>query len=212
MIKNVNGHAARPALQLCSASGPADLVKRDPRRQMRQENVEEGRRRGLTPPRLVHMTVNLSSPVNGMPGKPPARQVGTSKRIRRPEPATPATPERTKERAPAKAPKAGRKAISTAPKATLPDTPRHPASGAGGSKLGRKPQVVAASDSGTKKETVLALLRRPQGATLAELMHATGWQPHSVRGFLSGGLKKKMGLKVRSGKRADGLRVYSIRP
>jgi hypothetical protein len=58
---------------------------------------------------------------------------------------------------------------------------------------------------------VLALLRRPQGATLKEMMQATGWQPHSVRGFLSGALRKKMSLKIKSGKRGNGERVYSVR-
>jgi hypothetical protein len=66
-------------------------------------------------------------------------------------------------------------------------------------------------DKGTKKETVLTLLRRPQGATLAEMMKATGWQSHSVRGFLSEALRKNMGLKVKSAKREDGTRVYSVR-
>jgi Protein of unknown function (DUF3489) len=62
----------------------------------------------------------------------------------------------------------------------------------------------------TKSATVLALLRQPGGATLKVLMAATGWQAHSVRGFISGQLTKKLRLKVRSGKR-DGERVYSIR-
>ena len=63
---------------------------------------------------------------------------------------------------------------------------------------------------GSKKAEVLALLRREGGATLPELMTATGWQAHSVRGFLSGALGKKMGLTVESAKREDGTRVYSI--
>ena len=62
----------------------------------------------------------------------------------------------------------------------------------------------------TKSEIVIALLRKSGGATLKALMIATGWQAHSVRGFISGQLTKKMGLKVRSFKR-DGERVYSIR-
>jgi len=53
------------------------------------------------------------------------------------------------------------------------------------------------------------LLERPEGATLQAIMRATGWQTHSVRGFISGHLKKKLGLKVRSSKR-EGERVYSI--
>ena len=62
----------------------------------------------------------------------------------------------------------------------------------------------------TKAARVIALLRKPKGATLQAIMRATGWQTHSVRGFISGHLKKKLGLKVRSSKR-DGERVYSIK-
>jgi DNA-binding IclR family transcriptional regulator len=58
---------------------------------------------------------------------------------------------------------------------------------------------------------VLDLLRRPDGATLAELMKATGWQAHSVRGFLSGTVNKKLGLAVTSAKAEDGARTYSIK-
>ena len=64
---------------------------------------------------------------------------------------------------------------------------------------------------GSKKDTVLALLRRSQGATLAEIVKATEWQAHSVRGFLSGTVGKKMKLKLKSGKRDNGERVYSVR-
>jgi hypothetical protein len=62
----------------------------------------------------------------------------------------------------------------------------------------------------TKKKIVLELLRRPTGATLTELTEATGWQAHSVRGFLSGAIRTKMGLQVDSSKRPDGSRTYSI--
>jgi hypothetical protein len=55
---------------------------------------------------------------------------------------------------------------------------------------------------------VLALLKRSGGATLKDLMRATGWQPHSVRGFLSGGKKKK--LTITSAKAEDGERRYSV--
>jgi hypothetical protein len=80
-----------------------------------------------------------------------------------------------------------------------------------GDKPARKAQRRATAREGTKKEKVLALLRRSQGATLTELMKATGWQSHSVRGFLSGALRKKMKLKVKSSKRDNGERVYSVR-
>jgi len=65
---------------------------------------------------------------------------------------------------------------------------------------------------GTKTAIVLELLRRPEGATRADLMAATGWQAHSVRGFLSGVLGKKMGLAIESLKTADGARAYRIKP
>ena len=58
---------------------------------------------------------------------------------------------------------------------------------------------------------VLDLLKRPEGATLKELMKATAWQAHSVRGFLSGAVGKKMGLTVVSAKGEDGERTYSIK-
>ena len=61
-----------------------------------------------------------------------------------------------------------------------------------------------------KGATIVELLRRKEGATLADLTKATGWQPHSVRGFLSAQVGKKLGLKLKSSKRDDGLRVYQI--
>jgi hypothetical protein len=63
---------------------------------------------------------------------------------------------------------------------------------------------------GSKTETILELLKRPGGVTSKELMKATGWQPHSVRGFLSGTVGKKMGLTVTSAKGEDGERTYSV--
>ena len=71
-------------------------------------------------------------------------------------------------------------------------------------------QKPAPAREGTKTANVLTLLKRPGGATAKELMKATGWQAHSVRGFLSGTLGKKMGLAVESTKREDGERQYKI--
>jgi len=92
--------------------------------------------------------------------------------------------------APAK-PKAAKKATSTkkAPKSTK----------------------ASGSREESKSAKVLDLLKRPDGATLAELMKATGWQAHSIRGFLSGAVGKKMGLTVASAKRQDGERSYSVK-
>lgn len=63
---------------------------------------------------------------------------------------------------------------------------------------------------GSKTEIVLGLLKRKGGVTPQELMEATGWQAHSVHGFLSGTVGKKMGLALASVKRDDGARCYSL--
>jgi hypothetical protein len=64
---------------------------------------------------------------------------------------------------------------------------------------------------GSKTAKVLDLLKRPGGATMKELMKATGWQAHSVRGFLSGTLGKKRGLTVMSTKNEGGERSYAVK-
>ena len=64
---------------------------------------------------------------------------------------------------------------------------------------------------GSKAAKVLDLLKRPEGASMKELLKATGWQPHSVRGFLSGAIRKKMELTVTSTKAEDGERTYSVK-
>ncbi len=65
------------------------------------------------------------------------------------------------------------------------------------------------NDPGSKQSLVIAMLRSPSGATAAAMMAATGWQQHSVRGFLAGVVRKKLKLKLRSTK-IDGQRVYCI--
>jgi hypothetical protein len=64
-------------------------------------------------------------------------------------------------------------------------------------------------NSESKKARVLSMLRSPTGATIAAMMQATGWQQHSVRGFLAGVVRKSLKLKLTS-KKVDGTRVYQI--
>ena len=64
-------------------------------------------------------------------------------------------------------------------------------------------------DPGSKQSRDIALLSSPGGATNAALMKTTGWQQHSVRGFLAGVVRKKLKLKLHS-KKIDGTRIYRI--
>jgi len=74
------------------------------------------------------------------------------------------------------------------------------------------PMAVAAQPAPktSKSDALIALLSRPGGATIEAMMQASGWQPHSVRGFLAGTLKKKLGKAVTSEKSGGGVRVYHI--
>jgi hypothetical protein len=79
----------------------------------------------------------------------------------------------------------------------------------------KMPQGKQKSDSardGSKAATILERWKRPGGATSKELMKATGWQPHSVRGFLSGTIRKKMGRDVISTKGEVGSAATPSRP
>ena len=80
-----------------------------------------------------------------------------------------------------------------------------------GEKAPKGAKKGAGARDGSKAAKVLDLLKRPGGATTKELMKTTGWQPHSVRGFLSGTVGKKLGLTVVSTKSEEGERSYSIK-
>ena len=111
-------------------------------------------------------------------------------------------PEKKAKTAPQKprvAPASKRSGKQATPAKKAPKTPKKPAA---------KPEGAR---EGSKTARVVELLKRPDGATLKEIMKATGWQPHSVRGFISGTLGKKMGLTVISTKGEDGERSYSIK-
>jgi hypothetical protein len=70
------------------------------------------------------------------------------------------------------------------------------------------PRAVTRSD--TKHARIIAMLRIPAGATIAAIMNATDWQQHSVRGFLAGVVRRKLGLNLVS-EPTDAGRIYRIR-
>ena len=65
--------------------------------------------------------------------------------------------------------------------------------------------------TGTKQDTLIAMLRAPEGASIAEIVATTGWLSHTVRGSMSGALKKKLGLTITSEKVDGRGRIYTIR-
>src|SRR3954451_1085039 len=65
------------------------------------------------------------------------------------------------------------------------------------------------NDAGSKQARVIEMLQSPTGMTIAAMMKETGWQQHSVRGFLAGVVRKKLELKLNS-KKIDGSRVYRV--
>ena len=91
--------------------------------------------------------------------------------------------------------------------------PKEPASPQKATRTSRPPEAATKAKGthvGSKTGVVVGLLKRAGGVSLAELMSTTGWQAHSVRGFLSGTARKKMGLTVVSAKSENGERVYSV--
>ena len=134
--------------------------------------------------------------MNGIPEETASTQAGAP--VEQPTPAKKPRPAAQKAHVAVSGARSGQK-VSPAKKANK---------GATSAKSPKKKATGARQ--GTKTAKVLDLLKRPGGASLKELRKATGWQAHSVRGFLSGALGKKMGLTVRSTKAEDGERRYSI--
>ena len=99
-----------------------------------------------------------------------------------------------------KAAKAAKKQRSAEPKVKTPRTSK-PAASDGAARKQRE---------GTKQAKLIEMLRRPEGATIAQIVAATKWQQHTVRGAISGALKKKLGLAVTSEKVDGGERTYRI--
>jgi Protein of unknown function (DUF3489) len=89
-------------------------------------------------------------------------------------------------------------ALSTAP--VPPSNPARPTADNSNSKN---------AEPSSKQSRVITMLQSPSGATIAAMMKVTGWQQHSVRGFLAGVVRKRLKLKLGS-KKVDGNRVYQI--
>jgi len=112
----------------------------------------------------------------------------------------------------AEKPKAGKKASAGQKRAHVGPAKGKTATKAKATKKAPKAAKKAGpARDGSKAAKIIDLLKRPGGATTKELMKATNWQPHSVRGFLSGTIGKKMGLTVVSIKGEDAERSYSIK-
>ncbi len=78
-------------------------------------------------------------------------------------------------------------------------------------KAAKGTKKAAGARDGSKTATILEMLKRAGGASAKELLKATGWQPHSLRGFLSGTVGRKLAMTVVSTKGEDGERTYSVK-
>ncbi len=77
-------------------------------------------------------------------------------------------------------------------------------------KTGNMAKAPMPEKKSTKADAIIKLLRSKKGASLEDMQKATGWQVHSVRGFISGTVKKRMGLTVQNETGKDGLKRYRI--
>ena len=105
------------------------------------------------------------------------------------------------------------KLLDTAKKAKAAAKPTSAASGLNGSTAKASDSDGASKpnkpDSDTKQSRVLSMLQSPAGTTIAAMIEATGWQQHSVRGFLAGVVRKRLKLKLTS-KKEGGTRIYQV--
>ena len=89
-------------------------------------------------------------------------------------------------------------------------TTRFGITSAGLEAIGITPHVTPVLRANSKQAQVLAMLHRPEGATLAQICACTGWQKHTVRGTFAGAFKKKLGLSIESTKETGGERIYFV--
>jgi len=97
------------------------------------------------------------------------------------------------------------KSVKKRPAAKLARAPRKQRN----SENAPKATIQAQSRSGTKQSAAIEMLRSPSGANIDALIKATGWQKHSVRGFLAGVVRKRLKLNLDS-TIVEGVRVYSV--
>ncbi len=89
-------------------------------------------------------------------------------------------------------------------------TTRFSITSAGLEAIGITPRTTPVLRENSKQAQVLAMLRRPEGATLAQICACTGWQQHTVRGTMAGTFKKRLGLTIDSTKDEGGERAYKV--
>ena len=95
-----------------------------------------------------------------------------------------------------------------APQAPLTDDPELEAAVCAVEDVARAQAKVPRARGSSKQATVISMLKRPEGVTIAQIMDVTGWQAHTVRGTFAGAFKKKLGLAITSDKVQGGERIY----